>query len=222
MLDRSAPSQNHNHNHNLNKTCRERTKCVSFRDINTVGVKMARKRRVRPAKPFAARAWVKGSVSLRSRWSRNWPDGLARWVTHNNSVFPSKDGKFIEASDKVPARSGVASYKDSERKDGEGVHRALFLVAGHGHAKPSGGGLPAGQKAGYRLGRRSEDFAGSARRRAKVGGSRRSGGWDEVGRCELRSRGEESERGESRRSPVQCQWEDCITPASELLAWMVH
>lgn len=44
--------------------------------------------------------------------------------THNNSVIPSKDSKFIQSSNEVPPRCGVASYKDSESEDGKGVHES--------------------------------------------------------------------------------------------------
>lgn len=43
--------------------------------------------------------------------------------TYNHSVVPGKDRKLIEASDEIPSSGGVASYEDSKRKGGEGVHR---------------------------------------------------------------------------------------------------
>lgn len=42
---------------------------------------------------------------------------------HNNSVFPGKYGQLIEASDKVPPRSNVASNEYAKGENGEGVHR---------------------------------------------------------------------------------------------------
>ncbi|KUI61678.1 hypothetical protein VP1G_11300 [Cytospora mali] len=44
-------------------------------------------------------------------------------TTYNYSVVPGKYGKLIEPRNKVPSSGGVASYEDSDRKDGEGVHR---------------------------------------------------------------------------------------------------
>lgn len=46
--------------------------------------------------------------------------------THNNTVFPRENGKLIEASDKIPTSGDIASYKDAERKDREGVHRSAI------------------------------------------------------------------------------------------------
>lgn len=43
--------------------------------------------------------------------------------THDHSVVPSEDGKFIEAGNKIPSSSDVASYKNAQSQDGEGVHR---------------------------------------------------------------------------------------------------
>lgn len=37
--------------------------------------------------------------------------------THNNSVVPSKDGKLVEPSDKIPAGSSITSYEDAEGED---------------------------------------------------------------------------------------------------------
>lgn len=51
--------------------------------------------------------------------------------THNNTVLPGEEEKLIETGDKVPASSDVASYEDAEGEDGEGVHRALLLLAEH-------------------------------------------------------------------------------------------
>lgn len=53
--------------------------------------------------------------------------------TYGNLVFPGENSKLIQASDEVPARSNVASYKDAEGEDGEGVHRAqsFSLLAQH-------------------------------------------------------------------------------------------
>lgn len=38
-------------------------------------------------------------------------------------MVPGKDGKLIEPRNKVPSSGSIASYEDSDRKDGEGVHR---------------------------------------------------------------------------------------------------
>jgi hypothetical protein len=42
--------------------------------------------------------------------------------TDNNTVIPGEDGKFIQASDEIPASGGIPSYKDAKREDGEWVH----------------------------------------------------------------------------------------------------
>lgn len=54
--------------------------------------------------------------------------GKAPNATYGNLIFPGKNGKLIQASDEVPARSSVASYKDAEGEDREWVHRALPLL----------------------------------------------------------------------------------------------
>lgn len=43
--------------------------------------------------------------------------------THDNSVVPGKDGKLIEAGNKIPSSGCVASYEDTKREGGKGVHR---------------------------------------------------------------------------------------------------
>jgi len=42
---------------------------------------------------------------------------------YNDSVVPGEDSKLIETGDQVPSSGDVASYKDAESQDGEGVHR---------------------------------------------------------------------------------------------------
>ncbi|KAG6013951.1 hypothetical protein E4U54_006069 [Claviceps lovelessii] len=51
--------------------------------------------------------------------------------SYHNSVLSGKNGQFIEAGDKIPPRSYVASYKDAEGEDREWVHRALSALAAH-------------------------------------------------------------------------------------------
>lgn len=46
-------------------------------------------------------------------------------------MFPGKYGQLIEACNKIPTRSCVASYEDAEGEDREGVHRALLRLALH-------------------------------------------------------------------------------------------
>jgi len=43
-------------------------------------------------------------------------------ATYNDSVIPGEDSKFVQASDKVPARSNITRNEDAE-SDGERVHK---------------------------------------------------------------------------------------------------
>ena len=79
-----------------------------------------------------------GSAYLASeeKWLAAAAVSLGSSRTHHDSVFRSKDGELIEASNEVPAGSNVPSYEDAEREDGKRVHRALCRLAVHavGHA----------------------------------------------------------------------------------------
>ena len=72
-----------------------------YQNVRTVA-SYSRGVRTRQAKRTAAPAPVGGRLGT---------------STYNNSVIPGKDGKLIEASDKIPSSSDVASYEDAERED---------------------------------------------------------------------------------------------------------
>jgi hypothetical protein len=46
-------------------------------------------------------------------------------------VVPGKDGKFVQASDEIPAGSDVAGEEDTKSEDGYRVHLATMLMS-HG------------------------------------------------------------------------------------------
>ncbi len=73
------------------------------------------------------------------RWRARRRGRQAPGATYGDLIFPGKNSKLIQASDEVPARSSVASYKDAEGEDGEWVHRALPLLLPALHAVDRGG-----------------------------------------------------------------------------------
>jgi hypothetical protein len=47
---------------------------------------------------------------------------LGSLFAYNNSVIPSKNGKFVKSSYQIPARSDIAGYEDRKSEDREWVH----------------------------------------------------------------------------------------------------
>jgi hypothetical protein len=104
-----------------------------------------RKTRLRAAKPLAARV----CGIRRGLVSTIWQCSVARRAlktlgsresAYNHSVVPGKDGKLIEAGDKVPSSGDVASYEDAKSQDGEGVHMWKSRAADYGWSIPQRGG----------------------------------------------------------------------------------
>lgn len=83
---------------------------------------MARKRTDSAAKAFVARVCRELAISF----TYGLRLGRGALATHNDTVFPSKDGKFIETSDQIPTGSNVASDEDAERQNRKGVHRSAI------------------------------------------------------------------------------------------------
>ena len=81
-------------------------------------MRKSRNRRVRAAKPFAARV----CSGLSSECMLEEP-----MTTYYYTVVPSKDSKFVQAGDEVPASSDVSSKEDAKGEDGYRVHLAASL-----------------------------------------------------------------------------------------------
>ena len=70
------------------------------------------------AKPFVARVYKSSSAVVRYMFS-------SVSFTYNDPVIPGENGKLIQTSDEIPARSYVASKEYAKREDGDGVHEVM-------------------------------------------------------------------------------------------------
>lgn len=86
-----------------------------------MGITNKKKNMDRIANPLAVRAYV--NCQGRSIYTQNAPLG-----THNDTVVPGEDRKFIQSSDQIPPGCDVASYKDPKCEDRERVHRAVATI----------------------------------------------------------------------------------------------
>lgn len=120
-----------------------RTRSDSLAARLATGRKTKRKKTERMTKPYAARNCGKKKVQV-SQVAPAGPGGHSRTrgdtiqfeagmkelsATYDNSVVPGKDGELIEASDKVPSSGCVASYEDTKRECGKGVHRIAVATS---------------------------------------------------------------------------------------------
>jgi hypothetical protein len=87
---------------------RELTSSVSCAAMRWMGMRKSRNRRVRAAKPFAARVCT--SLSKERMFER-------RVATYYHTVVPSKDSKLVQAGDEVPASGDVSSKEDAKGED---------------------------------------------------------------------------------------------------------
>lgn len=49
-------------------------------------------------------------------------------ATHNDSVIPSKDCKFIQSSNQIPPSGDISGYEDTKGEDREGVHESAAIA----------------------------------------------------------------------------------------------